>query len=193
MTEQRPGIVGRLLRERRAALGLSRHEVVVQAGYRNVAKGLRRLVAIERGEDLLPDDRVLATFGQALGVAVEALAAAKCEQFTLLDQEPAPGQPLSLIVRYVPAVYQRITLPADMGLEEAKEFAQAFSDETGFKTCLPINSVRAIYFVANGGYAQSYGLPSQQRDLFASDAPQRWRERRQLARAVQGTKVERTE
>ncbi len=76
--------------------GFSQPELVREAGYRNINKGLRRLRHLESGSPKAPDHRIIERFGYTLGLDLDALATElrhRQRKRQQARQKEAPPQP----------------------------------------------------------------------------------------------------
>jgi transcriptional regulator with XRE-family HTH domain len=148
--------IARLFREARSARGWSEVELVKAAGIKRIEKGLRRLRAIESGEDALPQGEVINKFAGPLCLTNEQIILALCEDFAALDQ-PIPSQ---VVIRWIPAVYGTMRLPENCTPEEAIKMATKFSREKGFRTCVRLSNIRTVYVEPDGSRMLSFAPPS---------------------------------
>ena len=146
---------GTLIAETRKAKGWSETDVVHASGYRNVAKGLRRLRSLESGRDVLPDAKRYALFAKALGLTDDQVLLALASDFEEMD-EPLPPR---VIIRWIPAIYGQMKLPDGCTVEEAIRLAEEFSRTRGYRTCVVLSRLRALYLEPDGSRKQMCGLP----------------------------------
>ena len=140
----------------RRRLGLSRGELVRRAGWRNVSKGANKLVRIERGEDVFPDDELRGRFARLLGITEDEMLAAMSEDFERLDR-PAPPE---VIVRVAAAVHVGLDLPEGCTVEEALEIAKRHAVEEKRHVCVVLSQLRCITIRPDGTSFESFGLPT---------------------------------
>jgi transcriptional regulator with XRE-family HTH domain len=144
-----------LIADARKAKGWSETDLVHAAGFRNVQKGLRRLRSLESGRDLLPATQRYALFAKALGLSDDQVLLALASDFEEMD-EPLPPR---VIIRWLPAFYGQLALPDGCTVEEAVRLAEQFSRTKGYRTCVVLSRLRALYVEPDGSRKQMCGLP----------------------------------
>ncbi len=147
--------IATLFRQARTMLGLRPVEIARQAGYRNVAKGIRRVTNIEDGTDMFPKPAVYQRFLPILGLDECDVFQAMALDFEALDQ-PVPPR---LIVRIIPSFYVPRDLPEGVSLDEAIAFARKVSAEEGHSVCVTLTRIRGLYIWPDGKESEGYGLP----------------------------------
>jgi len=143
--------LGDYVRSVREAKGLSRGEVVRLMGYRNVAKGANRLVAIERGE--IPDGELLKKIVRALELdpekvdqCIRAVEERREEERQRWLDQPAPVQ---LFIKVPGAVLSK-TLPSDLPEEEAVKQACAEAKRLHCQCMLTLDRRRSVWIDKDG-------------------------------------------
>jgi transcriptional regulator with XRE-family HTH domain len=147
--------LGRLLLEARQRLGWTPEEAARQAGYVRIQKGVRHLSAIERGEDIFPEQSRLGRFAKSLGVEKEAILQAQCSDWEELDRPCEPR----VIIRIMPSIYQHAALPPNCTTEQAIEIASAISKERRLSTCVVLSRIRGLYLEPDGTRKEVHALP----------------------------------
>jgi transcriptional regulator with XRE-family HTH domain len=140
-------------RERRQQRGLSLGELARLLGYKNVSKGANRISRFER-EGAVSEDLLL-QLAEALGIdlpTVEGLLEKDRREY-LQQWEEWVNEPLPmrLIVRYMPAVYGTVALPAGVTTpERAEAFACAYAREHGRRVCLALSRRLSVWINGEG-------------------------------------------
>ncbi len=147
--------LGDLLEQARRAQGRSRIELARAVAIGNPTKNMRLLLAIERGEYLLPPESIWRRFASALGLADEQVLVALSTDFAWLDR---PTQP-QMIERLFPAVYRRIDLPDGCTREEAVEIARDHARAENRRVAVQVSRIRSIYIDAEGVTRECYSVP----------------------------------
>ena len=155
--------LARYVMEERIRQGLSRRELVDLMGYRNRAKGINRIVELERKGDIHPQNLKKV-------VAVLELNLEKVERLMQKDQEEyeqefeewatVPIRPY-MVVRYMAAVYGRCELPGDIKTSaEAEEYASNYAREKGLMVCLVLSRRESVWINKKGQiYHRSEATP----------------------------------
>lgn len=149
------GYVATLFRQAREKLGLRPVDVARRAGYKNVAKGIRRLTNIEDGSDIFPRPVIYRKFLHILGIDEWDVLQAMALDFDALDQ---PVQP-RIIERVIPSFYVEHELPEGVTREEAIAIARRISVERNHSVCVTLTRIRGIYIWPDGQEHEGYGLP----------------------------------
>ncbi len=146
--------VGQLFRSRRSEHRLRIVEVARLAGLRDTAKSLRTLDQLERGgQGPLDLIKVLCGFyGIDLNAVREAWQLDE-EDRKRFRWEAAGGRPY-LLVKVIPAVYQRREVPAGLDRERAMAWAQAALKGRGHVMAgtLVLGASEAIWFREDGSF-----------------------------------------
>jgi transcriptional regulator with XRE-family HTH domain len=158
--------LGDYVRSVREAKGLSRGEAVRLMGYRNVAKGANRLVAVERGE--IPDEELMKKIVRALELDPEKVY--ECirtmeerredERQRWLD-EPAPVQ---LYMRVIPGVVLSKILGLDVPEETAIKEACAEAKRLHCQCMLALDRRKSVWIDGDGNVT---GRKDEQRGEFS--------------------------
>jgi len=159
-------------------------EVAAAAGYRNAAKGLRRIQAIESGSDSFPRKETLSRFATALGISDEQVLLALSEDFADMDK-PLPPQ---VTIRWFCGFYGQMRLPADCTPEEAIKLATEFSSAKRLSTCVRLSVLGCVYIEPDGTSKFMYGPPVSSFSL-SSEASSAWLMR--ISRRLAQTHIER--
>jgi hypothetical protein len=122
--------LGDFLRAERLKQGLTLGQLAHMVGYRNIAKGARRILALERTGTGKPD--LMVNVAEALNLdwaVVEGLAdedhQERLREWERWVSEPVP---MCLVVRLMAAVYSRMGLPAWVTTpEQAESWACGFA------------------------------------------------------------------
>ena len=146
--------LGYSLKCKRIELQLNRHQLASRLGYGNLNKGARRIEKAEKGlaiPETLLDKLSVALELDPLEIE-EAIQKDKARFEAWLD-EPVPRE---LIVRWMPAVYSRREIPADVESDEAAiAFAGSVAREHRRKVCLVLSRRWTHWFSENGeGFAK---------------------------------------
>src|SRR5437763_1186388 len=122
-----PSQLGAYLTAQRRARKLSSQQLAAALGYRNLAKGANRILALERGDRT--DDGLLARVAAALRLDpthVDALAQtdrrASGEEWERWSAEPVAPE---LRVRLIAAIWCRVPLPDGLSRADAEMFTSA--------------------------------------------------------------------
>jgi hypothetical protein len=136
--------------ERGVGLLGSRPALVRACGYKNVAKGLRRLDAWSTGREF-PNDAQLAALSTATGEDAQELSSAVEYDRTvmLLRATKARAQTPAFIltVRLIPAVYRPSQLSPELTLRGALEKA---CETAGLRKCLALPTGQCVYISGTG-------------------------------------------
>ena len=147
--------ISKLFYAHRKAQGVSVKEIAVQAGYKNIVKGIRRYSKLEHEHSHFPDPRMVERFAPLLGITEDEIDEANAADFQILDQPVRP----SLIIRLMAAVYVNHKLPENCTVEQAVEIAKGIAVEKKMNCCVTVSSVRGIYISPDGTANECLGLP----------------------------------
>jgi len=145
--------LGEFLRAERLKQGLSLGQLAWMVGYRNIAKGARRITCLEQ-TGLAKADLVV-NFGEALNLdwmMVERLAKEDREAY-LREWEAWASQPvpMCLVVRLMATVYSRKTLPARVTTpEQAEAWACEFARQNHWRVCLVVSRRQSVWINCSG-------------------------------------------
>lgn len=151
------------LEQARRQAGLDREELVREAGYQNITKGLRRLDHIESGDHSSPNPRVLDRFADVLGIDMASVWQRIRDRDEKRRREawekPLPDGP-TIQARLVPAVYPELDFPDRLSLEELLASASRFAERRNCKVWATFDDGRTIYFEPDGTRWNSFGTPA---------------------------------
>jgi len=144
--------LGEFLRAERLKQGLSLGQLAWMVGYRNIAKGARRITCL--GQTGLAKADLVVNVGEALNLdwmTVEQLAEddrrERLREWEAWASEPVPMQ---LVVRLMAAVYSRNVIPADITALEAEALACQFAREHRMRVCLVVSRRISVWINAQG-------------------------------------------
>jgi len=144
--------LGNYVRESREAKGLTRGEAVKKMGYKNIAKGANRLVAVERGE--IPDEEFLRKIVNALELDIEKVNG--CIK-TVEDRREAEYQkwldepvPMELHLRLIPGVVGSKPVPSGLSEQKAIDWACAEAKRLRSRCCLALDRRRSVWISRDG-------------------------------------------
>jgi transcriptional regulator with XRE-family HTH domain len=145
--------LGELLRAERLKQGLTLGELARLVGYRNFAKGARRITCLEQTGSGTFD--LLVNIAHALNLdrmVVERLAEEdhleRLREWEAWASEPVP---MCMVIRLMAACYSRITLPADITTPElAEEWACKFARHHRFRVCLVVSRRISVWVDGSG-------------------------------------------
>ena len=136
---------------RRREKGLKLGQVARTLGYRNVAKGSRRVQAFEQTGEI--DSRLFTKLAAVLEVdqaTVNRLLQQDLEDWTKWANEPIKPY---FVVRLMPAFYSQGDLPDEVkSVEEAERYASEFAKERRLRVCLVLSRRVSVYFAADGSF-----------------------------------------
>lgn len=136
-------------RRKREKLGIARGELARRLGYRNIAKGARRIHLFET-EGEIPKELLwqLAGVLEVDQATVERLARQDDERF-LREWSAWANEPIEpyLVVRVIPAIYTHLALPPHVAsVEAAENFAAEVARERRKQCCLVLSRRLSVYF-----------------------------------------------
>jgi transcriptional regulator with XRE-family HTH domain len=145
--------LGDFLRAERLKQGLSLGQLARLVGYRNLNKGARRILALERTGTGKVD--LVVNVAEALDLqwtTIERLAEEDHRERLLAWEawvsEPVP---MCLVVRLMAAVYSRMALPAWVTTPvEAEAWACEFARQHGCRVCLMLSRRQSVWIDAQG-------------------------------------------
>lgn len=119
-------------------------------GYKNVSKGSNKIVKFEREGAI--DEALFQSISEALELdpvkIQEAIEKDQRDWESWLD-EPVP---MEIVVRYMPAVYSRKSLPAEIETpEEAEDYARKYARTKGLRVCLILSRRETLWIDEEGG------------------------------------------
>jgi hypothetical protein len=146
--------LGQYVREAREGRGLQRPEVVRLMGYRNVAKGLRRLDRLEADGDYHP--QVLEKLVSVLDLDEDEVR--RAVERDRRDMERAwedwadTPVPMELVLMPMPSVCIAVPPPDDAAGDPdlAERFACQTARDKGFKACLVVSRRLSVWIDAKG-------------------------------------------
>ena len=142
--------LGEFFRSRRIEQGLSLGQLARLAGYRNVNKGVRRILRFE--QDCVVRNDLLVRMTEALKISDYDLYTALCDHFheQHLQEANELFQPY-LVVRYLAAIYGRHELPAEIATAvEAERYACDYARSHRWRVCLVLSRRRCVWISASG-------------------------------------------
>jgi len=142
--------LGRYVQQRREALGHRRVDLARSIGYRNEAKGCRRITALE--EQGQCDEMLWQKVSAALQLNEDDVRQAldrDWEAYQAWLDEPVPMQ---VILRLMPAIYVPVPLPPEAANDPAK--AEAFACEVArtrkMRVCLAVSRRLSVWINEQG-------------------------------------------
>ncbi len=157
--------LGDFLRAERLKRGLSLGQLARLAGYKNLSKGARRILALERTSMAKPD--LLVNVAEALNLdwaIVEQLAEEDYQErlrvWEAWANEPVP---MCLVVRLIAAVYVRKALPEEVTTPgQAETWACEFARQHHCRVCLVVSRRISVWIYAQGEIeSRTEATPSQ--------------------------------
>jgi len=162
--------LGEFLRAERLKKSLSLGQLASLVGYRNIAKGARRLTSLEQSGTGKSD--LLVNIASALNLdwmTVESLAEEDRQQ-RLCEWEAWVNEPvpMELIVRVMAAVYARHSLPAEVTTpEQAEAWACEFARDQRRQVCLILSRRHSVWIDAEGQvYSRTEATPGEPNSPF---------------------------
>lgn len=111
----KPTRLSEFLRQARESAGLRPGELALRAGWKSGEAGGNFIAKLEREGDTVASDAELGRIASALGIAPETVASLESDErrnaraeWEAWAREPVP---ISLMVRMMPTVWQRISIP----------------------------------------------------------------------------------
>jgi transcriptional regulator with XRE-family HTH domain len=137
----------------RLARSLNLGDLARLVGYRNIGKGMNRILRFER-EDIVKEDLLLKIAG-ALGIdwaTVEQLADQdRQEHIQAWNKWADEPVPMELVIRLMPAIYSPRPLPAEITTPEAAEvFACDLARQLHKKICLVVSRRKSVWINEDG-------------------------------------------
>jgi len=145
--------LGDFFHSQRIRHGLSLGDLARRLGYRNISKGANRIARLEREGTVT--DELLTALADALAVdlaTVERLIE-QDQRERLCAWEAWVSEPvrMQVIVRYMAAVYGRVSLPEGITTpEQAETWACGFAKEHRLRVCLAISRRHSVWIDASG-------------------------------------------
>jgi hypothetical protein len=134
-------------------------------GYRNLAKGARRLSCLEQTGMATPNLLVNVVEGLGLNWAMVERLAEEDRQERLREWEAWVNEPvpMCLVIRLMAAVYARRALPAEVtAQEEAEVWACDFARQHRCRVCLVLSRRSSVWIDAQGQVeARAEATPGQ--------------------------------
>jgi transcriptional regulator with XRE-family HTH domain len=145
--------LGDYFRERRQQRGLGLGQLARLLGYRNVSKGANKISRFEREgyatADLLP--RLAGALGIDLPTVEGLLERDGQERLREWEEWVSQPVPIQLVVRYMPAVYGRVTLPEGITTpEQAEAFAREYARQHRRQVCLAVSRRLSVWVGTDG-------------------------------------------
>jgi transcriptional regulator with XRE-family HTH domain len=151
-------IVGRLIKEERERQGLTQEQTARLAGYRQIAKGIRRIANLESGA--MENESFARRIATALNVDADDLwqqALAESRQKAEADlarwllAHPHSPLPSHLIVRIFSAAQGRHEIPADLTtIREIIHWAKELAAKHQHEVCLPLSPSTQVWIDRHG-------------------------------------------
>jgi hypothetical protein len=140
--------------------GLSLQQVARLLGYRNLNKGVRRVLTFEQSGEI--DDPLFQKLAAMLEVdqaTVNRLLQADLGDWTRWANEPIKPY---LVVRLMPAIYSHVELPDEVqSVEDAERYASEVARERRLRVCLVLSRRVSVYFGDDGSFQYaSEAVPS---------------------------------
>jgi hypothetical protein len=145
--------LSRFFRQRREACAIGLGELACRCGYRNISKGANRIQRFEATGEIAPT--LFIKLASALDIT-------PFEIDGCLDQDRAEWkrrarQPIEphLVIRYLPAVYARHAIPADLHTDRIgmESFAAANAAAKRKQVALVLSRIKRIWFDQDGIFA----------------------------------------
>lgn len=145
--------LGTFCRDRREELGLTLGELARMLGYRNVNKGVRRILQLER-EGTVKED-LLVKLAEALGIDLPTIERLMDQDYSEYlrgwEQWVNEPQPMFLVVKLMPAVYAKKDLPAEVTTsEQAEAWACEYARQDRLRVCLVVSRRLSVWIDAEG-------------------------------------------
>lgn len=142
--------LGQYVRRQREKLGLNRGQVAQQLGYRNISKGIRRIVDLEN--EGVCELQLWGKICQVLPLGPVQVKEARQRDWQAYQERLDEPVPMQLIIRWMPAVYSSVELPPKAAGDpaEAEEFARQVALERKKKVCLVVSRRLKVWIDENG-------------------------------------------
>ena len=147
--------IGDLFRCARKKAGLSLKDCACAAGFKNLAKQMRVLAAIEDGKSPFPKDAYLERFARILGIHDADIVQAMSLDYVAYESWCNTPIKLHLRVRLVATVYAYQSLPDGCTREQAEEIARQISQERKMIVWLVYARGHSKIFKPDGTVAKS--------------------------------------
>jgi transcriptional regulator with XRE-family HTH domain len=141
--------LGSFFRNRRLEKGLSLGQVACLLGYKNRSRGANRIQSLESGGRVRPE--FLGQLAEVLGVGPDEIRQRAYEDYK--DWLAWASEPVTphVVVRILPAIYQRVPLPDNaLGPEAAEAFAAGVARERRMRVCLVRSRRVSVWYGAEG-------------------------------------------
>jgi hypothetical protein len=167
--------VGKLVRLSRELLGLRRQDVLQRLGYKNMAKGHRRLQHLETDGQVAP--QFLARVQALLNIDTDELRQAsqtddarRQADWNAWADQPVP---IRLVVKWFPGLYLDTPLPENAQNDEtlAMDYARQFAKDKGVSVCLVLSRRDSAWITAAGELLHKHrtsGMPGEPPKPFTS-------------------------
>ncbi len=145
--------LGSFIKKQRAEKNINAAELAKEMGYKNVSKGMRRLIDIERGEPFHPD--VLNRIVSALELDqdhIDALVLKDRQEYEA-EFEKWVSEPIEpyYTLRMMPTIYLSYDMPGDFPTEEqSAEYVAKIAKEKQVKAWLNLSRREKIYITEKG-------------------------------------------
>jgi transcriptional regulator with XRE-family HTH domain len=157
-------------RNRRIERGLTPGQLARLLGYRNVNKGIRRLLRFEREGSIKED--LLVRLAEALEIDLpiieELIEQDRAERLRQWEAWVNEQVPMTLIVRYLPGGYGQLRLPANIATsEDAIAYARQVARKRNRRVCLVISRRLSVWIDAQGDVeATTEAMPERPNEPF---------------------------
>src|SRR5262249_14648590 len=140
-------------REQRIRQGLSLGALARVVGYRNVSKGSNRICRFERNGEIT--EELLVHLADALGIdfsTVERLIEEdRLDRLREWEEWVSQPAPMSLVVKYMPAVYGTVQLPEELTtMAQAERWACDYARVHHWQVCLVISRRMSVWIDKEG-------------------------------------------
>ena len=155
--------LGTYFREQRLHQGLSLGQLARIVGYRNVSKGSNKICRFERQGEITQEllVRLAAALGVDCGTVEQLIEQDHQESLREWEEWVSQPTPMSLIVKYMPAVYGRVELPDEIATpEQAETFACDYARVHHWQVCLAVSRRMSVWIDKEGQvYARTEATP----------------------------------
>lgn len=143
--------------DQRLRLGLSLGQAAAVIGFQNLSKGSNRIQNFERTG--IASSSLTRSLADVLQIDEETIDLLndqdREEQIRRWDKWADEPTPMHLIVRWIPSVYCRKPLPAEVQTPaEAEQFASQFAKDQGKKVWLALNRRQTVAFKEDGSISR---------------------------------------
>ena len=142
--------LGKYVRRQRERQGLNRGQLARSLGYRNISKGVRRILDLETQGSCAA--RLWARVQDVLGLDqsdIEHAASQDWADYQAWLDQPVP---MELVLKLIPAVYLNVRLPAEARSDEVKAetYACEVAEARKLKACLVVSRRLSIWINEKG-------------------------------------------